>query len=92
MPLLGVAGLVVGLIFLNRIRHKDRSPFSTVVVGLGFAFGGTMGLLLGASYLTVVLHVPHPDPILVCLLFVFASLQTVLAVRWLGSPPKRLWR
>lgn len=45
-------------------------------------------MLVGASYLTVVLHVPHPDSILFCLFFVFASLQTVLTVRKVSSPPK----
>lgn len=92
-PLLqGATGLIVGLILLNSIRHPDRSPLSTVAIGLGFGFGGFIGLMVGASYLTVVLHVPQPDSILFCLFFFFASLQSLLSVRWISSPPKRLWR
>ena len=73
---------------LISIRHSDRSRLSTVAIGLGFGVAGFLGLLVGASYLTVVLHVPHPDSILFCLFFVFASLQTVLTVRKVSSPPK----
>lgn len=90
-PLEAATFIVAGLAALNWIRHSDRSLISTVSIGLGFGFVGLLGLMTGSSYLAVVLHVPQPDSILLCLFFLFASLQTVLTVQWVSSPPKRLW-
>ena len=82
--------LLAGLLALTWIRHSDRSLLSTVAIGLGFGFVGFLGLMVGATYLAVLLHVPYLDAIPPFLAILFLCLQSSLTVYWVSSPPKRL--